>query len=225
MTGRPLLTRRNTLAAGAALLGQSAKADTDDRQRITLGSSTFVVPKPYLFGEFMPAGATEDGLPPLFSFAFTAPNGAPAGEGIEFPPMSHPFVLERDNGQFLVMCYRVSASASEPKPLHVPPRGQLANTLTSTAQHVYSKEDDALIVKYKSTDLDEQRYVSLIDNRNGSGIEAFLTYLSGAQFFYGAAQFEKPHVTTVVYVPQERHVEIGAALAKASDLLLQWKER
>ncbi len=216
-----LLTRRTALASGAALATALRARAQDDHRVITLGGNTFAIPKPFLFGEFALPGEDADGLPPRFSFAFLAPGGGAAGEGLEFPPVSHPYVVNRDNGQFLVMCYRVAASG--PDALNKPPRDQLANHLVSTELFVYSKDDDALVIRASPSDVDETRYLALIDERNKSGIEALLEQVGNGQFFFGNAAFEKPGVTTVIYIPQERHTAFGSVLAQASDLLMQWK--
>ena len=225
MNRSPLLARRAVLAAGATLAGWPLAASSgaraqDSRQRITLGQASFAVPKAYLFGELAP-NTTADGLPPRFSFAFLAPGGAAAGAGLQFPPVSHPYVAEHEGGQFLVMCYRVSASG--PGALHTAPRDQLANTLVDTDLFTYSKEDGALVVRPSPADPREQRYVALVDDRDKSGIEAWLEHGQGTQFFFGTAAFEKPAVSTVVYIPQEHRTAISAVLAQASELLLSWK--
>ena len=215
------LTRRLALAGGA-LASSGLRAAENDRQRIELGKTVFMVPKAYLFDEFLPPGTNTDGLPPRFSFAFTAPNGAPAGVRLEFPPLSHPFVLERDGGQFLVMCYRVEATSNADS-AHTRPRDQLANFLLPTTRSTYSAQDNDLVIKSRQHPSGEERYVALLDRSSESGIEAFFVRIEGTQLFSGAVEFEKPGVTAVVYIPVEHHTEIDAVLTLISQILMKWR--
>ena len=227
MTDRSILTRRGVLAAGAAMTVRSARAgdkpaDADKRQHITLGHNSFSVPSAYLFGEMMPVGLKAQELPPYFSFAFTMPDGAPAGADIEFPPISRPFVLERDKGRFLVMCYRVSASG--PGALNTPPIKALANMLIDTKGGTYSNIDDSLSFRNGPKAEVEERYVSFLEKNHDSLVQAFLEHIDDAEFFYGEVEFNKPGVTTVAYIPTERHAEIRKSLEMASNLLMSWKD-
>lgn len=214
------LSRRSVLAAGGALAVGGAV--DGDRQAIELGALRFSVPRPYLFGPFSEEAARLQGIPPNFSFAFEMPDGAPAGEGIEFPPVTHPYVLDRGNGRYLVMCYRVSPSG--PDALNVSPARELANVLTNTSSNDYAKADDMLEINIPMRPDLKQRYMSFVSKRDRIGVQAFLNRIGNGQFFYGNAEIEKPDLAMVIYLPEQKISEALLSLQRASELLIDWNK-
>ena len=215
------LSRRSVLACtGAALLGRAAPA-YGQAVAFRIGSATFKVPGTYLFSEASVPGAAPGGTPQGFSFAFTMPDGAAAGEGVEFPPLSHPMVVDRGGGRYLVMC--VDASASGPGARNVSPRAQLANELTDTGRLNYSKIDGMLDLGWSKAAGVDERYVALVSDRDRVGIESFLRRNGEGLFYYGNAEIEKPALTTVIYIPATKVAEARSCLNKMVELLKSWE--
>ena len=227
----PDLTRRLILGA-ATFLAAALKARADDppNELIDIGIHKFSVPKPYLFNEIMPPGVSPDGLPPYFSFAFLMPDGAPCGFETEFPPITHPYVLEREGGRYPVMCYRVASpiGVDGHRPIRPPAHDQLDSHLLATEMYDFSTKDGQLALSFKGqSDNVDSRFASDVDAKTGVITEMFLHQIDRtSQFFYGACTItirDDPLASFVMYLPATRIAEALAVGKKASELLIGWR--
>ncbi len=230
----PDLTRRLILGAGATLLAAAPKARAGDppHELIDIGIHKFRVPKPYLFDEITPPGVSPDGLPPHFSFAFLMPDGAPCGFETEFPPITHPYVLEREGGRYPVLCYRVASpiGVDGHRPIRLSAHEQLNSSLLATDMYDFSTKDGQLALSFKGQrDNVESRFASDVEKATGVTTEVFLVQLSRtAQFFYGACNISirsNPLASFVLYIPSSKIAYALESGKKAANLLINWRAR
>ena len=215
------MSRRSVLTfTGAAMLGRAAPA-YGQAAPFRIGSASFTVPPTYLFSDASLPGAAPERTPSGFSFAFTMPDGAAAGGGIAFPPLSHPLVLDRGSGRYLVLCDHASASGATAQ--NISPRQQLANTLAETSRFDYAKVDGMLDIGWSKAAHIDQRYIALVSDRDRIGVEALLTRNGDGLFYYGNAEVEQPALTTVIYIPATRVAEARSCLNKMVELLKNWE--
>lgn len=227
----PDLTRRLILGA-ATFLAAAPKARADDppNELIDIGIHKFSVPKPYLFNEIMPPGVSPDGLPPYFSFAFLMPDGAPCGFETEFPPITHPYVLEREGGRYPVMCYRVASPVGVDghRPIRPPAHDQLNSSLLATDIYDFSAKDGQLALSFKGQkDNVDSRFASDVDRETDVVTEIFLIQVDrNAQFFYGACNIcirSNPLASFVLYIPAVKIAYAMKCAKKAANFLMNWK--
>ena len=152
-------------------------------------------------------------------FAFALPDGTPAGAGVQFPPLDRPLPAGTVQGDGVVLCTRLRDAAG----LEASPVQQLANTIIDTSEHRYKLSDGSLQVGGDGGD--DERFVSLVDERSRTGVSALLSHVAGAAYYYGTVRLERPALDMTMYIAAGR---IGAArdcLALANRLLQGWEVR